>query len=64
MAATSAISCSTNAKSYKNIKNWRKAVKYLPSIDRGGILRRMGSVLMLDKVALRHAMEKEYAGQR
>ena len=39
-------------------------MKYLPSIDRARVLRRMGSVLMLDKVALRRAMERQYAGQR
>ena len=39
-------------------------MKYLPRVDRVGVLRRMGSVLTLDKVALRHAMEKEYADQR
>ena len=39
-------------------------MKYLPRVDRAGVLRRMGSVLTLDKVALRRMMEKEYAGQR
>ena len=64
MAAAGAISCSANAESHKSIKNWREAVKYLPRVDRAGVLRRMGSVLTLDKVALRRAMEREYAGQR
>ena len=64
MAVAGAISCSANAKSQKNIKSWREAVKYLPRVDRVGVLRRMGSVLTLDKVALRRAMEKEYIGQR
>ena len=63
MAATGAISCSANAESQKSIKNWREAVKYLPRVDRAGVLRWMGSVLTLDKVALRRAMEREYAGQ-
>ena len=39
-------------------------MKYLPSIDRAGVLRRMGSILMLDKVALRRAMERQYTGQQ
>ena len=39
-------------------------MKYLPRIDRAGVLRGSGSVLILEKVALRRAMEKEYAGQR
>ena len=39
-------------------------MKYLLSVDRVGVLRRMGSVLTLDKVALRRAMERKYAGQR
>ena len=62
MAVASAISCSADTKSFKNIKSWREAVKYLPRVGRAGVLRRMGSVLTLDKVALRRAMEKEYAG--
>ena len=39
-------------------------MKYLPSVNRARVMRRMSSVLTLDKVALRSAMEKEYAGQR
>ena len=31
-------------------------MKYLPRVDRAGVLRRMGSVLTLDKVALRRAI--------
>ena len=37
-------------------------MKYLPGVDRAGFLRRMGSVLTLDKVALKRAMERKYAG--
>ena len=62
MAATGAISCSANAESQKNIKSWREAVKYLPRVHRAGVLRCMGSVLTLDKVALKRMMEKEYVG--
>ena len=40
-------------------------MKYLPRVDRAGALRRMGSVLTLDKVALRHARwRKSTFGQR
>ena len=62
MASVGATACSSDTKSHKNIKNWREAAKYLPRIDRAGVLRRSGSVLILEKVALRRAMEKEYAG--
>ena len=37
-------------------------MQYLPRIERARVLRRRGSVLILEKVALRRAMEKEYAG--
>ena len=62
MASIGAIICSANAKSHKNIKSWREAVKYLPRVNIVGVLRQMGSTFILDKVALRRAMEKEYAG--
>ena len=58
MAAAGAISYSANTESQKNIKNWREAMKYLSRVDRAGVLRRMGSVLTLDKVALRQAIGK------
>ena len=64
MASAGATACLSDTESHKNIKNWREAVKYLPRIDRAGALRRSGSVLILEKVALRRAMEKEYAGQQ
>ena len=64
LAVIGAISYPPNTKSHKSIKNWREAMKYLPRIDRAGVLRRMGSVLTLDKVALRREMEKEYIWQR
>ena len=63
MAPAGAISYLANTESYKNIKSWREAVKYLTRVDRAGVLRWMGSVLTLDKVALRRAMEREYVGQ-
>ena len=63
MAFAGATACSSDTESHKNIKNWREAVNYLPRIDRAGVLRRSSSVLILEKVALRRAMEKEYAGQ-
>ena len=34
-------------------------MKYLPRVDRAGVLRRMGSVLISDKVALRRMIDKE-----
>ena len=61
MAAVDAISYSSNAESYKKIKRWREAVEYLPRVVRAGVLRWMGSVLTLDKVALRRAMDRKYA---
>ena len=64
MATVGAISYSANTELHKSLKIWREAVKYVPRIDRARILRRMRSVLTLDKVALRRAMEREYAGQR
>ena len=39
-------------------------MKYLLRIDQTGVLRWIGSALILGKVALRHVMEKEYGGQR
>ena len=51
-----------NRPKYKN--SWRQTVNYLPRVDRAGILRRSGSVLILEKVALRGAMERKYAGQQ
>ena len=53
----------TSVRSQKNIKSWREAVKYLPSVDRARILRKSGSVLTLNMVALRKEMEKRDAGQ-
>ena len=60
MAIVGTISYSANIESYKNIKIWREVVKYLPRVNRAGVLRRMGSVLTLDKVALRCAMKRKY----
>ena len=42
MAAAGAISCSANAKSQKNIKIEREAVKYLPRVDRAGVFEADG----------------------
>ena len=62
MAATGATACPTNIGSQKSIKNWREAVKYLNgSVDRARLLRKSGSVLTLDMVALRKEIEKRDA---
>ena len=39
-------------------------MKYLPRIDRAGIMRRCGSVLTIDMAALRTVKEKRIADQR
>ena len=64
MVSTGSTVYSTDAESYKNIKSWREVAKYLPRVDKVGILRRSGSILILEKVVLRCAMEKEYIGQQ
>ena len=60
----SAATCPTSVRSQKNIKSWREAVKYIPSVDRARFLRKSGSVLTLNMVALRMEMEKRNASQR
>ena len=39
-------------------------MKYLPTLDRVEVLRRSGFVLILEKVALNRAMDREFIGQR
>ena len=39
-------------------------MKYLPRVDKAGIFRRRGIVLILEKVALSRAKEREYASQQ
>ena len=46
------------------MKEWRESVKYLPRLDRVGIMRRCGSVLTVDMAALRQVKEKLLADQR
>ena len=49
VASVGATACSSDTESHKNIKNWREAMKHLPRIDRAGVLRRSGSVLILER---------------
>ena len=63
VAAASATACPVGVRSQKNIKCWRKVVKYLPSIDRARFLRKSGSILTLNMVALRKEMEERSAGK-
>ena len=45
MASGNATACSASAGLNKLMKEWREAVKYLPRVDRAGLMRRCGSVL-------------------
>ena len=63
MATIGATTCSVGMGLHKNIKNWREAVKYLPSVDRAKFLKRNSSVLTLDIVPLKKEMEEKNAGQ-
>ena len=64
MAAAGATPCSATARSNKIVKEWRESVKYLRSIDRGRLMRRCGSLLMIDMAALRQVKEKNAPDQR
>ena len=64
VASVSATFCSANAKSYKNIKNRKEPMKYLPKIDKAEILSRSGSIFIFENVAIRCAMEREYTSQQ
>ena len=64
MAIAGVTACPVGIKSLKNIKSWKEAVKYLPSVDRERFLRKSGSVLMLNMVVLRKEMEERNADQR
>ena len=57
MAVAAAIACPVGIRSLKNIKNWRKVVKYLPNVDWARFSRESGFVLTLDMAALRNEME-------
>ena len=59
MASAGATVCSSDTESHKNIKNWREAVKYISRLDREGVFRPIGAVLILEKVALERVMEEE-----
>ena len=63
MAIAGATASPASIRSLKNIKSWREAVKDLPSVDRARILRKNGSVLTLNMVALKKEMEKRDVGQ-
>ena len=64
MAFENVTACSTSSGLNKIMKEWRESVKYLPRIDRAGIMRRCGSVLTIDMAALRQVKEKLLADQR
>ena len=64
MASGNATACSASAGLNKIMKEWREFVKYLPRLDRAGIMRRCGSVLTVDMAALRQVKEKLLADQR
>ena len=64
MATTGATTCPTSVRSQKDIKSWREVVKYLHNnVDRARFLRKKGTVLTLDMVALRKEMERRDASQ-
>ena len=64
MASRNATACSTSTGLNRIMKESRESVKYLPRIDRAGIMRRCGSVLTIDMAALRKVKEKRIADQR
>ena len=61
VTVASATACPVGIRSQKNIKSWREAVKYLPSVARARFLKKNGSVLTLNMVALRKEMEERNA---
>ena len=63
MVADGTTRCSTGIRSRKNIKSWREASEYLHRLGRARFLRREGSVLTCDMVALRQEVEKDDVGQ-
>ena len=63
VVAVGTTSCPTSIRSQKSIKIWREAVQYLhSSVDRARFLRKSGSILTLDMVALRKELEKRNIG--
>ena len=64
MVSANTTSCSTGRGPYKNIKNVRECCQYLTSrkIDRTRIWRKVGNVLVVDKVALEQSVKD--AGQQ
>ena len=64
MASRNATACSTSTGLNRIIKEWRESVKYLPRIDRVGIMRGWGFVLTIDMAAVRKVKEKRIADQR
>ena len=65
MVVAGTTSCPTSIRSHKSIKNWREVVQYLHnSVDIARFLRKSGSVLTLDMVALKKEMEKRDVGQQ
>ena len=64
VAVAGATACPSGIRSLKNIKNWREALKYLPSVDTARFVRKSGSVVMLNMVALRKEMQERNTGRR
>ena len=65
MAAIGATCDSTSIGPSKEKKNWMEISEYLRNrTDRARILRREGSVIVCDLVALRQMKDKVDAGQR
>ena len=64
MTSGNVTTCSASARSNKLVREWREAVKYLPRVDRAGLMRRCGSVLTVNMVALRQVKERRLADQR
>ena len=64
MASGNATACSASAGLNKLMKEWREAIKYLPRVDRAGLMRLYGFVLTINMVALRQVKERRLADQQ
>ena len=63
MAAVNATPCMASARSRRIVKEWRESVKYLRNIDRARLMRRCGSVLIVNMAALWQMKERSIANQ-
>ena len=65
MVANGTTMCSTSTGPQKTKKNWREVCEYLRNrVERTRILRKVGSVLEVDLVALEQVKKERDAGQR